>query len=403
MGFDKGYNEHCRADSYSDNCDTECGEIKFFRGKMEDKEINLVDYWNIIWGKRRFIIITVLIVTIISAGISLILPKWYKATAVILPPVTEENKFSGISANLGAFGLGGMFGGNESQMRLLAILKSRNIVEALDKKFDFQKKYDTKFKFQTYNNIKSNLRIEICEEEQIVISFLDKDQNSVAEMVNYTIHCLDSLNILLSTSKAKSNREFIENRMIMVQDSLVFFESKISNFMEDNRIISINEQLKAEVEKAADMKAQIMAKEVELGVMKTRLAPNNQIITDSEIALKILKDKYGEFFDRSGTDKLFINLDNVPSIQKQYAQLRRKVVYFSKLLEYLGPQYEQAKIEEVKDVPTVQVLDKAVRPEWKSKPKRAFIVVAYTFVALILNIFILFIFYFYKQFKSSNK
>ena len=358
---------------------------------MEDKEINLVDYWNIIWKKRKFIVITVIVVTILSAGISIILPKWYKATAVIMPLATEENKFSGISANLSAFGLGGMFGGNESQMRLLAILKSRNIVEALDKKFDFQKKYDTKFKFQTYDNIKSNLRIEICEEEQIVISFLDKDQNSVAEIVNYTIHCLDSLNILFSTSKAKSNREFIENRMIMVQDSLVFFESKISNFMEDNRIISINEQLKAEVEKAADMKAKIMEKEVELDVMKTRLAPNNQIITDSEIALKILKDKYGEFFDHSSSDGLFLNLENIPDLQKQYAQLKRKEMYFTKLLEYLGPQYEQAKIEEAKDIPTIQVLDKAKRPEWKSKPRRAKIVIISLIISFIISVYLSFL------------
>ncbi|MBC8526262.1 MAG: hypothetical protein H8D22_05240 [Candidatus Cloacimonetes bacterium] len=350
---------------------------------MQEKEINLIDYWNIIWKRKKFIIISVLIVTILAVIISLLLPKWYKATAVIMPPATEEGKFSSmLGSNLGAFGLGGMFGGSESQMRLLAILKSRNMLEALDDKFDFQKKYEAKFKFQTYNNIKSNLRIEVGEEDQIKISFLDKDQDLVAGVVNYIVHCLDSLNIALSTTKAKSNREFIENRMMMVQDSLAFFESKISNFMEKNRIISIDEQLKAEVEKAADMKAQIMAKEIELDVMKTRLTPNNQKIADSEIALKILKDKYDEFFDHSVSDKLFISLENIPSIQKQFAQLKRKEVYFTKLLEYLGPQFEQAKIDEAKDVPTVQVLDKAVRPEWKSKPKRIIIV----FGSLIFSI-----------------
>ncbi|MBL7086271.1 MAG: hypothetical protein ISS28_04120, partial [Candidatus Cloacimonetes bacterium] len=80
--------------------------------------------------------------------------------------------------------------------------------------------------------------------------------------------------------------------------------------------------------------------------------------------------------------KLFISLENIPSIQKQFAQLKRKEVYFTKLLEYLGPQFEQAKIDEAKDVPTVQVLDKAVRPEWKSKPKRIIIV----FGSLIFSI-----------------
>ena len=210
-------------------------------------------------------------------------------------------------------------------------------------------------------------------------------------MVNYIVHCLDSLNISLSTSKGRNNREFIENRMMQVEDSLTFYEVKLSEFMTNNDIISINEQLAVEVEKAADMKAQIMANEVELEVMKTRLDQNNQIIADLEVALKILKDKYNEFFDQCNSDKLFINLENIPTIQKQYVQLKRKVIYFSTLLEYFGPQYEQAKIEEAKDIPTVQVLDKATRPEWKSKPKRALIVLLTFFSSAIAALLFVFL------------
>lgn len=369
---------------------------------MEDREINLVDYWNIIWGKRRFIIITVLIVTIISAGISLILPKWYKATTVIMPPANEEGQFSGLGANLSAFGLGGMLGGGEDQMRILAILKSKKMLELLDEQYDLQTKYNQKFKFQTYKQLKSNFRIEIGEEEQIVVSLFDKDQEMVAEMTNYIIHCLDSLNISLSTSKAKNNRRFVENRIQMTMDSLSLFENKTAQFMENNDIISLSEQLKAEIEKAADMKAQIMAKEVELDVMKARLNPDNQAIANSEIALRFLKDKYCEFFDSTGSDKLFINLDNVPYIQKQYAQLLRKVVYFSKLLEYLGPQYEQAKIEETRDIPTIQVIDRAKKPEWKDGPRRLKIIVSALFVSFILSIIIVLMKQSINNFKNNN-
>ena len=366
---------------------------------MENKEINLIDYWNILWKRKKFIIKTVAIVTILAVIISLLLPKWYKATTVIMPPATEEGQFGGLGANLGAFGLGGMLGGNEDQMRIMAILKSKKMLELLDEKFDFQAKYDTKFKFQTYKQLSSNLRIEIGEEEQISVSLLDKDQEIVADMTNYVIHCLDSLNISLSTSKAKNNREFVGNRIQMTVDSLNLIENKTAQFMEDNDIISLNEQLTAEVEKAADMKAQIMAKEVELDIMKTKLIPNNQIIADKEIALKLLKDKYGEFFVYSSSDGLFLNLENVPNLQKQFARLRRKVVYFSKLLEYLGPQYEQAKIEEVKDIPTIQVIDEAKRPEWKTKPRRALIVVGTFLISLFLISLTIIV---YKNIKTSN-
>jgi uncharacterized protein involved in exopolysaccharide biosynthesis len=107
---------------------------------------------------------------------------------------------------------------------------------------------------------------------------------------------------------------------------------------------------------------------------------------NSEVDLKILKDKYDEFFDNSSSDGAFLNLDDVPDIQKKYERLRRKVIYFSKVLEYLGPQYEQAKIQEAKDIPTIQVLDRATRPEWKSKPRRAFIVILSLLISFILSI-----------------
>lgn len=353
---------------------------------MVKKEINLLDYCRAIWKHKKFIIIFVSLVTILALFISLLLPKWYRATAVIMPPEQDEVGLGGFSgSNLAIEGLGGMLGVDQNQLRLLAILKSESILDALDKEFNLQEKFNAKFKFQTYEEFRSNLNIRIDDESQIKISLLDKDQDLVADMVNYIVHCLDSLNISLSTSKGKNNRKFIEDRMRMVRDSLISVENKISDFMENNNIINIEGQLTEEVEKAADMQARIMAEEVELDVMKTRLT-SSETIVNSEVGLKILKDKYDEFFSHPGTGGAFISLDNVPEIQKKYSRLKRKEVYFSKLLEYLAPQYEQAKIQELRDVPTIQVIDWATRPEWKSKPKRAYIVILSLLVSFMVSI-----------------
>lgn len=353
---------------------------------MAKKEINLLDYGKAIWKNRKFIIIFVGAVTILSLVISLLLPKWYRATAVIMPPAEDEIGMGSFTGNnLAIGGLGNLLGVNQDQLRLLTILKSESILDALDQEFNLQEKFDKEFKFQTYEAIRSNLNISIGEESQIRISMMDKDQDLVADMVNYIVHSLDSLNISLSTSKGKGDRKFIEDRMEMVRDSLITVENKISDFMENNNIINIKGQLTEEVEKAAEMKAQIMAKEVELDIMKTRSASSRKIM-DSEVDLKILKDKYDEFFSHPGTGGAFINLDNVPDIQKKYSRLKRKEIYFSKLLEYLAPQYEQAKIQEMKDVPTIQVIDWATRPEWKSKPKRAYIVILSFLISFMVSI-----------------
>ena len=369
---------------------------------MHEKEINLIDYWNILWSQRKFIVITVTIVTILSVIISLLLPIWYKATTVIMPPTGSESKFGGMMANLSAFGLGGMLGSSENQMRILAILKSENMLEALDEKYDFQSKYDTKFKFQTYKKLKSNLRIEVGEEEQIIISLFDTEQNLVAEIVNYVVHCLDSLNIALSTSKAKNNRVFIEKRIATVKDSLFYLENKISVFMEEKGIISISDQLSASVEKAAELQAKITAKEIELEIKKDNFSINRPGIEILEKELNLLKDKFATFFT-SEHNKLFINFDDVPDLQRELLQLKRKAEYYKLMLEYLTPQYEQAKIEEVKDIPTIQVLDKAKRPEWKSKPKRALIVIVSVVCMFWITVLIVFIQYSTQKLKENKE
>lgn len=353
---------------------------------MQEEEINLFDYWKIIWKNRKFIIITVLIVTIVALIISLLLPKWYKSMAVIMPPETEKGVISSLAGSeLSSFGLSGMSGSNQSQMRLLTILKSRKMLELLDKEFDFQKKYEAEFKFQTYKQMKSNYEVVIGEEEQIIVSFWDKNQDLVDDIVRQIIHNLDSLNISLSSSQATQQRDFIANRIQLIKDSLNCYENKVAKFMEQNDIISLSEQLKAEVERAAEIKANIMSREIELEVLSKRLKQNSPKIEDLKETIHLLKKNFNDLFDPANSGELFINLDNIPELQKEFGRLKREVLYYSKLLKYLGPQYEQAKIQAAKDIPTIQVIDEPKRPEWKDKPRRALIVVLAMFVSFIIT------------------
>ncbi len=62
-----------------------------------------------------------------------------------------------------------------------------------------------------------------------------------------------------------------------------------------------------------------------------------------------------------------------------------------KILEFLVPIYEQAKIDEQKDVPVLLILDKAIPAEKKSKPKRVLIIVFSSFFALTFSILLVFI------------
>ena len=369
---------------------------------MKTKEIDLLELAKIIWFQRKFIIATILIFVILAAGLSLLLPKIYKATAVIMPQQARDSRVGAFLGDFSAFGLGNMLGGSEKQFRLLVVSKSRKLLEKMNKKFNFQKRYNTENLEFTYNALREHINVKVGEQNQIYVSVYDKDQDAVAIMANYFVECLDSLNIILSNNNARFNREFIQERVNIVNDSLLFFENKMTDFMKKHGIITIPKQLESGVTHAANLQANITAKEIELSLKKSYSSENNPMIKAIEKELSLLRIKYNNFF----TDKenrLFINFNSVPNLQIEYIQLERKMIYYTKLLEYLGPQYEQAKIEEAKDIPTIQILDKAVRPERRDKPKRKLIVIVFGFIGFMFSVIYLSLYSSIKQVDLSQK
>lgn len=337
-----------------------------------------VDIYNILlilWKKKFKIILFVFICTVISIGVSLILPKWYKASAVMMP--SENNASFGLNlpSSLSSFGIGSGLVGNNQSFRLLAILNSRSMLEILDEKFDFQHRYKMKYKFETYDLMRKNFSFKLGDQDQLIINLYDRNQDEVADMLNYAITKLDSINIDLSITKAKQNKEFIEKRYLEIQDNISDLENRILTFSTKNNVISINEQVLATINSAAELKARIAAKEIELSVQKNSYNNNSIILDNSEKELFDMKEQYSVFFDTS-EDDIFLEINNIPVLSIEFLKLKNELEYYTKIMEYIAPQYEEAKILMIKDLPTIQILDWGIRPEWKAKPKRIIIVIA---------------------------
>ena len=130
--------------------------------------------------------------------------------------------------------------------------------------------------------------------------------------------------------------------------------------------------------------ASIIQKEVELEVSEKTLIGDNPVIMRIRFELQSLKNKYNNFIHNNSIESLIPNFDEVPQLQLKLIKLQRQAEYYSRIIEFLGPAYEQQKFEEAKNIPTLQILDYAVRPDLKTKPKRAIIVIV---VFLLSSIF----------------
>ena len=105
---------------------------------MRDDEINLVDFWTILWRRKTMIIVLCLVSVLATMVVSLLLPKYYKSEAMILAIAPESGGLvAALSASPLASALPGTFGGLTTPAdKMLVFLKSRTVAEMVIKRFD---------------------------------------------------------------------------------------------------------------------------------------------------------------------------------------------------------------------------------------------------------------------------
>jgi len=153
----------------------------------------------------------------------------------------------------------------------------------------------------------------------------------------------------------------------------------------------LEDQTRVTIQAASEIKAQLIAKEIEIGILEQTVGKNHSKLIKAQREHNFLKKKYREFqtkeaSDLENMDKLFLTFQEMPKLGLEYLRLYREVLLQEKILEFIIPQYEQAKIQEAKDTPSLQILDPAIKPIKKHRPKRAIIILFYTFLSMLATI-----------------
>ncbi len=380
---------------------------------MKTQELNMIDLLFIIMRQKKFIIRNTILVCSLVAVISLILPKWYKSSATILPP-TDDSGGMGLAAALlnnlpiASFGASerGIF--SKETNIFIAILNSRSLLEAIVEKFDLKKEYKCKTVEEAIKTLQDRITIQVNEEGTITVAaevktpFLAggrevlRAKTLARDMTEAIINELDQVNKRIKGEQARNTRLFIEKRYLQNLEDLRAAEEAFKLFQQKHEAIALPEQTKAVILAAAEIRAQITAKEIEVEFLAKYLGKTHPDYVKAQTELNILKSKYHQFkysqteqsvLKEEKKDKdIFIPIDQVPDVGLQYARLYREVMLQEKILEFILPQYEQAKIQEAKDTPTVHLLDRPVLPEKKSRPKRMIMVAVAGLLALSLSI-----------------
>jgi capsule polysaccharide export protein KpsE/RkpR len=163
-------------------------------------------------------------------------------------------------------------------------------------------------------------------------------------------------------------------------------EDEVKGFQQRTGAFQVDEQTKSIIEGIANLRAKIAMKEVEAKVLRSFATAQNPDLQRTEEEVRALRTELEKV--ESGKGRGFdplMSSERVPAIGMEYLRKLRQLKYNETLYELLVKQYELAKLDEARDAVVIQVIDQAVPPERKSRPKRALIVLLSTGMALFLS------------------
>ncbi|NJD23515.1 MAG: hypothetical protein FIA82_12760 [Melioribacter sp.] len=363
---------------------------------------------------RWFLIWFVLIITLAATAYALIAPKWYEATASVLPAEKTDllSSISGLSNLAKGFsasrGLAALTGRNTETDKYVAILKSATITDDVIKKFDLRKEYDREDDYydKVVKDWQSNCILEIQDEGNLTISVLDKSPQKASDIANYLVQRLNEVSTVLGVTNAKANREFVEKRYFQSVNDITNLENDMKLFQQKYGVIAVPEQLKATVESMSKIYVDYNQKEIKMNVMKQTYGNDHPLYINAKLEMDELKKKIDQL--NSGTDSsqkevnLLIPFKKAPQLGNDYLKIYRNLEIQYKILEFIQPLYEQAKIEEVRNTPSVLVLDNASPPDRKAKPKGTIYALVSFVSSLLVGYFLIFIKEMFLKLKTTD-
>ena len=326
-----------------------------------DRPLELGMLWQRIWSRRGLISAVVLGATLIAVAISLLLPPWYRAEATLLPPSEEESGI-GLASLLKGIGVAGVKVPTQATPAdvFLAILDSRRVNEEVVRRFDLKNRYHAHFMVDAVKVLHTHTRFKLTDAGTIEVSVEDRDPARAAAMANAYLELLDRFNREVRMTKGRRTREFVEQRLRETRDELAGAEQGFADFQAKHKTAVMSREVTTAADAAARLYAERASLQVRLGVVQsyTRGSSDEEMQISQELA------------------QLDRQLATLPETGLEISRLYRKVRTFEQVYVLLTAQYEQARIDEARDVATIEILDPATPPEKKSRPQRSMIAAA---------------------------
>lgn len=367
---------------------------------------------KILWRRKLLIAGCALAFAVVTALISLAMPRTYQVRCTLLPPVENSTSLIGFGSSQSPLGILGLQDESSNSARLfLQMLESRTVIEAVIHDLDVLSWLDLSDRSEraaleiAVRTIRRSCDFEMLDPGMIEIlakgstgwfAGAEADEvarQRVAALANSFVTQLDRVNREKNVSRTKLIRLYLERQLAENEAALEELGAGLTGFREEHGAVALDFQTKALVENASILKARLLEKEIALGIALQTMTGENPIIRTlrNEIdglraAVATLETTRQDQDETGAAERTGVSAAAVPQLQYRLAMYEQELQAQLQVQTFIREQYYQAKIEEARDTPTIQILDPAVPPDERVSPKRSMMVVGSGFAGALAGV-----------------
>ena len=350
---------------------------------MTSKQFDFSPYIIILLKRRYILLLHFILIVIVAAVYSFVIAKkQYCSQVVFLPPLSNDNTL-GISSIIG-FSAPSLFSNNIMPEQIETVFWSNELRTKIIDRFNLYENYELTEK---KNRLERALRVLrkslllVCNEKggfayskilsYSIISY-HTSPDTARLMAAYAYFLVDSTVKKISINRANRNRSYVEGQLNSNKMKLDSLQLKFAKFQRENRAFDIPEQLKLSLGTYTTLKSEEIVVDLKLKALENDFRANTPEILDLKSQSRVLKDRLKKI-ESGYENQILPSLDRSTKLLPDYINMLRDLEVQNQLILLLSKEFEQAKLQELKDVSLLIILDSPIVPEYKAKPKRIFL------------------------------
>jgi uncharacterized protein involved in exopolysaccharide biosynthesis len=355
------------------------------------QDMRLLDFLTVLSKRRMFILGFTVAAAVLTAIVVLLLPSEYTASTLVLPPTQNSSSSSALLGQLASSGglasmAGSSLGIKSPGEMYVSLFRSRTVESAVVQRFGLSARYHTRKPSEALKVFEGNSTVQLGAKDGLIrISVTDRDAKASSQIANGYVEEFQKLSANLAITEASQRRIFFQQQLLEAKENLTSAEEAMKQTEQSTGVLQIDSQSRALIESAAQLRAQVVAKEVQLQAMHlyaTDQNPNAIMAAQQLAALKAQLARLAGTGEDSSSD-ILVPKGKVPQAGMEYIRKLRDVRYYETISELVAKQFEIAKLDEARQGAIVQVVDPAVPPDTRSFPKRTLTVLLVAFLSFL--------------------